>query len=176
MLFGTDVNNLPPGSIATVDDNASFHPRKLSTLAPGNYLAQAVLDMHQDDSNWRREPGNLFSPSVVAFTVTDAINQNRPEDVAAPQSSGEPGRPRPGPTTDHLNHIALPLPQIIQPTKYPTTQGAELFEMPSQLLSEFHHRPIMLRLRRLPHSTPRLRQENTQPSTASQVSAATASA
>src|SRR5262249_36784834 len=54
----------------------------------------------------------------------------------------EPARPR---ADIAPAHIQLPLSQIIPPRKFPATQGAEIFEIPSKLLSGFHHRPMMLR-------------------------------
>jgi pimeloyl-ACP methyl ester carboxylesterase len=114
-FFGADAVDLKPGDAVNVNDRATAYPCKLSELPPGNYAAQAMLDMHQDDSNWRREPGNLFS-DVVAFRVSES-------DAS----------------------IDLPLPHVVQPIKHATTQSAQIFEMRSKLLSDFHHRDISLR-------------------------------
>ena len=113
--FGIDADHLKPGDQQIVDDHADAFPKKLSELPAGDYAAQAVLDMHHDDSNWRREPGNLYS-DVLRFTVSADSKT-----------------------------VDLPLTRIIQPIKYPATQQAEVFEMRSKLLSDFHHRDIYLR-------------------------------
>src|SRR5438128_1810740 len=53
-MFGMDVTHLKPGAPVTIDDSATSFPVKPSELKSGKYLAQAVLDMHQDDSQWKR--------------------------------------------------------------------------------------------------------------------------
>jgi pimeloyl-ACP methyl ester carboxylesterase len=113
--FGIDADNLKPGDPLIVDDHANAFPTKLSELPAGDYAAQAVLDMHNDDSNWRREPGNLYS-DVTRFTVSADSKT-----------------------------IDLPLTRVILPLEYPATSQAEVFQMRSKLLSDFHHRDIYLR-------------------------------
>jgi hypothetical protein len=66
-LFGRDAE-IHPGEAALVDDAADAFPSKASQLAPGSYRAQARFDLARLDSDWRREPGNLWS-DTVAFTV-----------------------------------------------------------------------------------------------------------
>src|SRR5204862_382534 len=70
-LFGTDVKGLAPGAPATLDDVATAFPVKLSQLPKGRYRAQAVLDLHHDNSEWKREPGNLYSDSTT-ITIGEA--------------------------------------------------------------------------------------------------------
>ena len=113
--FGVDARDFKPNDLIDVDDHATFYPVKPSELPPGDYLAQAVLDLHQDDSNWRREPGNLYSP-IVPFSVS-----------AIPRL------------------VEISLTKAIEPIHYPTTTGAEIFELRSKLLSDFHHRDIFHR-------------------------------
>ncbi len=113
--FGVDARDFKPNGLIDVDDHATFYPVKPSELPPGDYLAQAVLDLHQDDSNWRREPGNLYSP-IVPFSVS-----------AIPRL------------------VEISLTKAIEPIHYPTTTGAEIFELRSKLLSDFHHRDIFHR-------------------------------
>lgn len=115
-LFGIDVKDLAPGAVAEVGDGATSFPMKLSKLPAGGYRVQAVLDIHRDDSSWKREPGNLFSDPV-------AIRLN---EVDAPE------------------HIKITLTKAVQARKEGKVPGVELFEVRSKLLSEFHHRDILL--------------------------------
>lgn len=115
-MYGAVVSSLAPGTPALVDDHATSFPGPLSSLPPGSYRAQAVLDSHQDDSSWRREPGNLFSEPVT-FTI-------------------EPDRPV---------RIPIKLTGIVKPRTLPDVPGVELFEVRSKLLSDFASRDISLR-------------------------------
>ena len=118
---GTEQMTVPllkADATVTVGDTATAFPCPLSKLPAGSYRAQAVLDMHHDNSDWHREPGNLFS-HTVSFTL-------------------EPSAPSPGP-------VQLRLDQKIAEPKIPTVKGVELFEMRSELLSKFHGREIKLR-------------------------------
>jgi hypothetical protein len=118
-MFGADVAGLAPGQPAIVDGSAAASPAPLADLAPGTYTAQAVLDMHQLSSNWRFEPGNLFS-ELVTFTIE--------KDAPAAR-------------------VDIPLSAAIPVREYPNqlTAGLELFEVRSQLLSDFRGHDVMLR-------------------------------
>jgi hypothetical protein len=79
ILFGTDVEGLKPGQIATIDEHAAGYPvRSLTDLKPGEYNVQAVLHryetFHRSDGHtvklpmdrgegqhWNLAPGNLYS-------------------------------------------------------------------------------------------------------------------
>ena len=93
-LFGIDLADFKPGDSATVDDGATFYAVKPSELPPGDYGAHAVLDIHHDDSNWHREPGNLYSDNVK-FTVNTSSQT-----------------------------VDIDLSKLVEPHRYPTTQGA----------------------------------------------------
>ncbi len=116
-MFGTDVKDLAPGQSATVDDSATSLQGPLSKLAPGSYRVQAVLDLHQDNSDWKREPGNLYSDTTtIKIGAAD------------------------GPTA-----FPITLARAVGPRTLPTPKGVEWFEVKSRLLSEFHHRDIALK-------------------------------
>lgn len=116
-MFGIDVNDLKPGESAVVDDSATSFPVVLSKLPPGKYRAQAVLDMKHQDSNWRREEGNLSS-KVVDVTIKEGEDQS----------------------------VKLDLVDVVKPRTYENRPGVvELFEIKSKLLSEFHNRDVLLR-------------------------------
>jgi hypothetical protein len=116
-MFGIDVKDLPPGIDAIVGDAAASFPVRLGELPPGKYKAQAVLDMHQDNSSWKREPGNLYS-EVISF-----------------QSRGQ--------ADDTAINVALTRVVVAPKLNLPT--GVELFEVRSELLSKFRGRDVVLR-------------------------------
>lgn len=115
-LFGVDFADLPPRSPLVIDDHAASFPGPVSSLPPGRYRAQAVFDLAHNDSNWRREPGNLYS-DPVRFTIND-------------QSP---------------NRISITLNHTTPPPTTPDRGRAELFELRSKLLSDFAGRDIILR-------------------------------
>jgi hypothetical protein len=116
-LFGLGVTGLGPGASAVVDDGATSFPVRLSRLPAGTYRAQAVLDLCSDDSQWKREPGNLYSEPVTV----------RIGDVDGPQRF-----------TLRLTHAVTERPD-------PEIAGVERFRIRSKLLSEFRGREVMLR-------------------------------
>jgi hypothetical protein len=79
IVFGVDVDSLPPGQIVTVDENAYGYPvRSLRDIKPGEYFVQAVFHryeiFHRSDGHtvklptdrgegqhWNLAPGNLYS-------------------------------------------------------------------------------------------------------------------
>ncbi|HLO40032.1 MAG TPA: alpha/beta hydrolase-fold protein [Phycisphaerales bacterium] len=114
-MYGIDVADLPAGEAIIIDDLATSFPARLSELAPGKYRAQARLDIHRTNSEWRRDAGNLSS-ETVRFTV-DASNQVIPI------------------TLTKSTTIRTP----------PTRPGVEVFTLRSELLSEFHAKDVVLR-------------------------------
>ena len=69
-IFGKTVDHWQPGTAVTITDAEAGEDSFLPNLKPGKYKAQAVLDRHHLDSNWSREPGNVFGP-VVDFEVKE---------------------------------------------------------------------------------------------------------
>src|SRR6266849_5324651 len=79
MVFGVDVDSLPPGQIVTLDEQAYGYPvRSLRDVKPGEYFVQAVFHrfetFHRADGHivklpidrgegqhWNIAPGNLYS-------------------------------------------------------------------------------------------------------------------
>ena len=117
-MFGVSVLDVMPGQPMVVDNDATYFPSPLEALPPGTYDAQAVLDIHSNNSAWRMEPGNLAS-NTVTFTITGAD---------------------PDPRVD----IAL-VDVVLAPEAPPLMTGVDIVEVRSALLSEFHGRDIMLR-------------------------------
>ncbi|MBL0928464.1 MAG: hypothetical protein IBJ11_12570, partial [Phycisphaerales bacterium] len=120
-VLGVDVRALQPGGAVVVDDSPAViaAPIALADLPAGTWRAQAVLRVDRTNSDWRREPGNLYS-KVVEFTIS--------------------AEAAPAPAT-----IALKLTEAVRPAPWPMGAKAELFEIRSELLSKFRGRDVMLR-------------------------------
>lgn len=116
-MFGIDVWNLAPEALVILDDDATSFPVRPSRLAAGTYRAQAVLDAHRLNGNWRREADNLFS-QIVTFTIDPAATQTQTVMLSL---------------TDHTG--------VRTPRKAP---GVEYVSVPSKLLSDFRGTPVTL--------------------------------
>jgi putative esterase len=114
-IFALDAA-LAPGASVRVDDGADAFPVPAGKLAPGRYRAQARYDLARENSDWRSEPGNLWS-DVVSFEIT---------------SSGS------------LAEVALTLEHVVEAKPLPTVDGVEWFELRSALLSEFRGHDVFL--------------------------------
>jgi pimeloyl-ACP methyl ester carboxylesterase len=99
-----------------IDDRADSFPYPPSRLPAGRYRAQARLDLHRMNSDWKREPGNRWS-EIVTFEVTDAGT---------------------------AQVIEMPLSNVVSDEKPKTTPGVEWFEVKSELLSRFRGTPVFL--------------------------------
>jgi hypothetical protein len=108
-LFGTDVRDLPAGTVVVVDDAADAFPMKPSELEPGAYYAQARLDVSRRTSSWRTEEGNLYSEPVLF-----GIEKDKPAEVA------------------------LTLTKAATPRRMGDHPRVEIVEVESKLLSEFY--------------------------------------
>lgn len=112
-IFGTNVSNWSPGAVQRLPDTADAFPSSLRDLPPGVYTAQAVLDVADQNSDWRREPGNLFSkpvrievakgglPPSGVLTLSERVSDEKPEwfakvkvvEVPSPLLSAARGKP-----------------------------------------------------------------------------------
>ncbi|CAN5337400.1 alpha/beta hydrolase-fold protein [soil metagenome] len=66
-----EVEGLAPGAAVYIDTDGVTYPKGLSTLAPGQYLMQAVLDVDHSYPYDGRGPGDLLSPVVAVTLGTD---------------------------------------------------------------------------------------------------------
>ena len=133
MVFGVDVDALPPGQIVTVDEHAYGYPVKsLRDLKPGEYFVQAVFHryetFHRSDGHtvklamdrgegqhWNIAPGNLYS---------------RPAKITI-----GPGSPR----------TLIVLDQEIPPITPPAdTKYIRHIKIKSEVLSKFWGRPMYI--------------------------------
>jgi hypothetical protein len=82
IVFGADVENWKPGTLARVGENAFGYPiRTLSQLKPGEYTVQALLNRYEtfhladgrilklppdrgEGQQWQSKPGNIYSQPV----------------------------------------------------------------------------------------------------------------
>jgi len=60
-IAAQDIPSLAPGATAQIDTDLQAYPAGLSTLKPGDYFAQAVLDVNHDYAYGGRTPGDLVS-------------------------------------------------------------------------------------------------------------------
>jgi pimeloyl-ACP methyl ester carboxylesterase len=121
-LFAIDAD-LKNSQSVVVDDRADYFPVPPSKLAPGSYRVQARFDRARLNSNWRREPGNLWS-DVTIFTV----KTNDPKDASGQLQVVE---------------LVLKNETVVDPKK--PTEGVEWFEVKSDRLSKYRGSEVMLR-------------------------------
>ena len=133
LIFGVDVDSLPPGQIVTVDEQAYGYPlRSLHDVKPGEYFVQAVFHryetFHRSDGHtvklpmdrgegqhWNIAPGNFYS---------------RPAKIMI-----GPGTPR----------TLLTLDQEIPPIAPPAdTKYIRHIKIKSEVLSKFWGRPMYI--------------------------------
>ena len=108
-----DVHDVDPGQVISVTDTADGFPSQLSTIPPGKYFVQAVLDQNLEFADHKNGPGNLYSP--VKRIVIGA------------------GRPL---------SAELRLSSKIGENKYEQGKLAKVFSHRSKLLSDFHQRDV----------------------------------
>jgi hypothetical protein len=137
MAFGVTVDGLAPGVPATVDATAFGYPvRSLKDVPPGEYTAQAVLNLYEtfhrsdgstvklhmdqgEGQHWNLTPGNLYSKPVKVRIGTGADTKGAP--------------------------IALSLTEVIPPIPdAKDTKYIRHLKIQSALLSKFWGRPMFL--------------------------------
>jgi hypothetical protein len=116
-VLGADVKGLASRGTCIVDDKAVIFPvESLAKLPPGEYVAQAVLEVSRDLS-LPNAPGNFYGDSVN-------VNIN-------PAAGGT---------------VKLGLSRQLPPEQLPQdTKDVKFIKLQSQLLSKFHGRPMYLR-------------------------------
>jgi hypothetical protein len=116
-ILGVDVNGLSPGVTILVDQKAMIFPvARLAQLPPGDYYAQAVLDVSRD-LKLVNAPGNLY---------------------------GAPVKVKIDPPTGGTIKLELTrkLPAETPPAD---TEYVKFIRLQSELLSKFHNRPMYVR-------------------------------
>ncbi len=121
-LFAKEVTGLKPGDTVVLDDTWEHNSIPVSKLAPGQYQAGARLIATRISSSWKSVAGNWTSP-VTSFEIPPA--------AAAPAAATVP--------------VKLELSQPTKARQWRQTDGVELFEMKSELLSAALGREVTLR-------------------------------
>jgi hypothetical protein len=82
-IFGVDLEQLAPGDAAVVDASATAYPASLSSLPPGDYVAQAVINVY--DRVQRADGHTLWLPmsdgTVQFFTTAPGNLYSEPQTV-----------------------------------------------------------------------------------------------
>ncbi len=115
-FLGIDVVALEPGENVLVDDSADGFPDKLSKIPAGTYRVQAILDHDFHEQNHARGVGNIFSDIVEIELAADADGS-----------------------------IDLVLGETIPSREFPGNDRVREIVLPSELLSNFHHREVVQR-------------------------------
>lgn len=116
-FFGLDVVKMEPGSTATIDDSADSLAEPISKIADGEYNVQAVLDHDFYYSNHASGPGNFYS-EIANVVIRD-------------------GKP--------VESFQLTLDQVVEAPTYTDSEFVKFVEIESDLLGEFHKRPVVER-------------------------------
>ncbi len=120
-LFAVDLDQLRPGSPAIIDDKSLGYPHALNELPPGDYYAQAVLNIyeqvHRADGNtvWLHmndgrieffsiAPGNLYStPQLVHVGVDGTVSITLDKVVPPAEKPVD---------TDWIKHVSFQSPML----------------------------------------------------------------
>ena len=114
-LFAIDVRAWKPGEHVVLDDSCLGYPAKPSRLEPGEYAAQAVMDLRTDTREIGSAPGNGHS-AVVRVRV-------------------ESGR---------AFDVSLAIDRLVPPRRFRETDRVRLVDMKSPLLSRFYGREVRM--------------------------------
>jgi hypothetical protein len=112
-FFAVEARDWKPGEPIRVGPGAVGFPGPLDGLKPGTYAAQAVVRLNPDTHKLGNGEGNAYGP-VVRVEID----------------------PEAGGTT------ALVVDRVVPPRRFEETDRLKLVDIPSPILSEFHHRPI----------------------------------
>lgn len=116
-IFGVDVKDLKPGAFAEITAAADAFPMSVDKLPEGEYEVQARLDTQRLDSEWRREPGNLYTSARATLTYKS------------------PGKPT----------LDLTLDTVTAPEPREDAPGLNYVRVRSELLSKFRGHEVFLR-------------------------------
>lgn len=114
-MYGVDVSDVPAGEVMVVGSGATPFPVPMKNLESGRYRVRAVLDLADENSNWRRESGNLYS-DVVEIELTRKSTTHR-----------------------------LELTNVVEAREFEQSERVRLVEVRSELLSAFRGRDVTLR-------------------------------
>lgn len=128
-IFGVDLERLPAGRAAVVDQTATAFPAELDALPPGEYFAQAVINVYEQV---RRADGH--TPWLPMNDGTIAFFSGAPGNLYS-----EPQRVRIGAD----NTVRIEVSNVIPPAERPAdTEWLEHVAIRSDKLTEFWGRPV----------------------------------
>jgi hypothetical protein len=111
-FFARDVKGWKPGAPVAIDEEADGYPDRLDRLAPGDYVAQAVVRLNPDTHRIGDGEGNAYGPAVPVKLGDEPVT------------------------------IKLSVDTLVPPRKFAETDRIKLAELESPMLSAFYHRPI----------------------------------
>jgi hypothetical protein len=117
-LFAIDVKDLKPGQVIEVGASADAFPAPIGTLKPGEYEVQARLDIQGLDSDWKREPGNLYTSARATLKIATFVGNDS---------------------------VDLKLDAVTKAIERPDTPGVEWIIVRSDLLSKFRGTDVLMR-------------------------------
>jgi S-formylglutathione hydrolase FrmB len=112
-FFAFDANMISPEVPVTVGDTATSFPAPPSSLKPGKYFCQAILDQDFFHSSASDGPGNVYSLT---------------KEIEIVQGSS--------------NTIELTLDQIVKEDAFEDTETMKFIDVESPRLTAFHHRRV----------------------------------
>jgi hypothetical protein len=131
-IFGADVDKLPPGAVATIDERTPGYPlSSLNELPAGDYFAQAVLNVYTE---CRRSDGRAVWVHLDRSTGT-------PFNLSPGNMHSDPQKIRLEPEADSVIKLTLThvLPQVKMP---PNTEWLRHIWIQSRLLTKFWGQPV----------------------------------
>jgi enterochelin esterase-like enzyme len=127
-----DVSYWKPGESVDIDVDNIAYPAGFSTLPPGDYVAQAVLDTAHKFAYYGRLPGDLESaPTALPHWTPDSSTPTR---LTLSQAVKE-----------HPYDWLSPRLKLTPAEKQGATDSTKSFDLPSIALSQFWGRPMHIR-------------------------------
>lgn len=128
-VFGVDLEGLLPGQSAVVDTSALGHPWPLASLPPGDYVAQAAVNVYEEVH--RADGHTLWLPmndgTIAFFTAAPGNLYSDP----VPVRVGEGGV------------VRLAIANVVPPARAPVdTEWIKHVRIQSDMLTRFWGRPI----------------------------------
>ncbi len=115
-FFALEAADWKPGEPLRLGDDAAGYPGPPSELKPGRYTAQAVVRLNPDTRSLGDGAGNAYS-APVRFSVGD----------------------------EEAGVVRLTVDKLVPPRPFRESRYVKPVDIPSPILSAFHHRPMRLR-------------------------------
>ena len=130
-MFAIDLEQLAPNATAVIDDKSLGHPMSLGDLPPGDYFAQAVINVYEQV---RRADGKTIWLHMNDGTIEFFSNAagNLYSDVVPVHVGGD------GAIKITVNHVVPPPPAVVE------TEWIKRVKFQSPMLTKFWGRPIYI--------------------------------